>query len=138
MTTSVDQQYPQMLAAMRKHKLDFIQVDYSIDNRGAADEILPLAQEKGIAVLNNVPFGGRGRSVFPRLAGKTLPDFAKEFDATTWAQFMLKYNLSNPAITGIIPGTTTVEYLVDNQLGARGRVPDAALRKRMEEFWSTI
>jgi len=137
-TTSVDAQYPNMLAAMNKYKLDFIQVDYSIDNRGAADQILPLAQEKGIAVLNNVPFGGRGRSVFPRLAGKTLPDFAKEIDATTWAQFMLKYNLSNPAITGIIPGTTTVEYLVDNQLGARGRVPDAALRKRMEEFWSTI
>jgi aryl-alcohol dehydrogenase-like predicted oxidoreductase len=127
-----------MLAAMNKYKLDFIQVDYSIDNRGAAEQILPLAQEKGIAVLNNVPFGGRGRSVFPRLAGKALPDFAKEIDATTWAQFMLKYNLSNPAITGIIPGTTTVEYLVDNQLGARGRVPDAALRKRMEEFWSTI
>ena len=137
-TTSVDAQYPNMLAAMNKYKLDFIQVDYSIDNRGAADQILPLAQEKGIAVLNNVPFGGRGRSVFPRLAGKTLPDFAKEIDATTWAQFMLKYNLSNPAITGIIPGTTTVEYLVDNQLGARGRVPNAALRKRMEEFWSTI
>jgi aryl-alcohol dehydrogenase-like predicted oxidoreductase len=137
-TTSVDAQYPNMLAAMNKYKLDFIQVDYSIDNRGAADQILPLAQEKGIAVLNNVPFGGRGRSVFPRLAGKALPDFAKEIDATTWAQFMLKYNLSNPAITGIIPGTTTVEYLVDNQLGARGRVPDAALRKRMEEFWSTI
>ncbi|HEV7631394.1 MAG TPA: aldo/keto reductase [Steroidobacteraceae bacterium] len=137
-TTSVDAQYPNMLAAMNKYKLDFIQVDYSIDNRGAADQILPLAQEKGIAVLNNVPFGGRGRSVFPRLAGKALPDFAKEIDATTWAQFMLKYNLSNPAITGIIPGTTTLEYLVDNQQGARGRVPDAALRKRMEEFWSTI
>jgi len=137
-TTSVDAQYPNMLAAMNKYKLDFIQVDYSIDNRGAADQILPLAQDKGIAVLNNVPFGGRGRSVFPRLAGKTLPDFAKEFDATTWAQFMLKYNLSNPAITGIIPGTTTLEYLLDNQQGARGRVPDAALRKRMEEFWSTI
>lgn len=137
-TTSVDQQYPQMLAALRKYKLDFIQVDYSIDNRSAADEVLPLAQEKGVAVLNNVPFGGRGRSVFPRLAGKTLPDFAKEIDATTWAQFMLKYNLANPAITAIIPGTTTVEYLLDNQQGARGRLPDAALRKRMEEFWATI
>jgi len=137
-TTSVDAQYPNMLAAMNKYKLDFIQVDYSIDNRSAADQILPLAQEKGIAVINNVPFGGRGRSVFPRLAGKALPDFAKDIDATTWAQFMLKYNLANPAITAIIPGTTTVEYLVDNQQGARGRVPDAAMRKRMEEFWTTI
>ncbi|MEP7312440.1 MAG: aldo/keto reductase [Pseudomonadota bacterium] len=137
-TTSVDSQYPNMLAAMNKYKLDFIQVDYSIDNRGAAEQILPLAQEKGIAVLNNVPFGGRGRSVFPRLAGKSLPDFAKDIDATTWAQFMLKYNLSNPAITAIIPGTTTLEYLLDNQQGARGTVPDASMRKLMEDFWTTI
>lgn len=137
-TTSVDQQYPQMLAAMRKYKLDFIQVDYSIDNRSAADEVLPLAQEKGIAVLNNVPFGGRGRSVFPRLAGKALPAFAADIGVTSWAQFMLKYNFSHPTITAVIPGTTTVEYLLDNQQAARGVLPDAAMRKRMEEAWATI
>ena len=101
-------------------------MDYSIGDRSAADRILPLAQDKGIAVLNNVPFGGRGRSFFPRVAGKAVPDFAKEFDATTWAQFFLKYNLSHPAITAAIPGTTTVAYLEDNQAGGRGRLPDAA------------
>jgi aryl-alcohol dehydrogenase-like predicted oxidoreductase len=137
-TTSMDSQYEQMLATMSKHKLDFIQVDYSIGNRGAEEKILPLAQEKGIAVLINVPFGGRGRSFFPKVADKPLPDFAKEFDATTWAQFFLKYNLSHPTVTACIPGTTTAAYLQDNQQAGRGRLPDAAMRKRMEEYWDAL
>jgi aryl-alcohol dehydrogenase-like predicted oxidoreductase len=137
-TTSVDAQYEQLLAAMNRYPFDFIQVDYSVGNRGAAEKILPLAQEKGLAVLNNVPFGGRGRSFFPKVAGKPLPDFATEIDATTWAQFFLKYNLSHPAITAVIPGTTTVDYLQDNQQGGRGRLPDAALRKKMEAYWDSL
>jgi aryl-alcohol dehydrogenase-like predicted oxidoreductase len=137
-TTSVDNQYEQMLAAMKKYPLDFIQVDYSIGNRDAAELVLPLAKEKGIAVINNVPFGGRGRSFFPKVAGKPVPDFAKEFDATTWAQFFLKYNLANPTVTAIIPGTTTLEFLQDNQAGGRGRLPDAAMVKKMEAFWDAI
>jgi aryl-alcohol dehydrogenase-like predicted oxidoreductase len=137
-TTSQDSQYEQMLAAMNKYPLDFIQVDYAIGNRSADEKILPLARDKGIAVLNNVPFGGRGRSFFPRVAGKPVPDFAKEFDANTWAQFFLKYNLSNPTITAVIPGTTTVAYLQDNQQAGRGRLPDAAMRKRMEEYWDAL
>jgi aryl-alcohol dehydrogenase-like predicted oxidoreductase len=137
-TTSVDQQYPEMIAAMEKQPLDFIQVDYSIDNRGSADRILPMAQDKGIAVICNVPFGGRRGSVFGKLGGKPLPDFAKEFDATTWAQFLLKYILSHPAVTATIPGTTTLAHLQDNQMGARGRLPDGALRKRMEQYWDGL
>jgi aryl-alcohol dehydrogenase-like predicted oxidoreductase len=137
-TTSVDRQYEQMKAALGKYKYDFMQIDYSIGDRSAADGLLPLAQEKGIAVINNTPFGGRGRSYFPRVAGKALPDFAKEFDATTWAQFFLKYNLSHPAITVAIPGTTTLAYLEDNQAGGRGKLPDAAQRRKMEEFWDSL
>jgi aryl-alcohol dehydrogenase-like predicted oxidoreductase len=137
-TTSVDQQYPDMIAAMEKHPLDFIQVDYSIDNRGSAERILPLAQEKGMAVICNVPFGGRRGSVFGKLAGKALPDFAKEFDATTWAQFLLKYIISHPAVTAAIPGTTTLAHLQDNQMGGKGRLPDGALRKRMEQYWDSL
>ncbi len=137
-TTSVDRQYEQMRAAIEKHPLDFIQVDYSIGDRGAADLLLPLARDKGLAVLNNTPFGGRGRSYFPKVAGKPVPDFAKEFDATTWAQFFLKYNLSNPVITAAIPGTTTPAFLQDNQQGGRGRLPDAALRKKMEAYWDAL
>jgi len=137
-STSVDRQYEQMKEALARHKFDFMQIDYSIGDRSAADTLLPMAQEKGIAVINNVPFGGRGRSYFPRVAGKALPDFAKDFDATTWAQFFLKYNLSNPAVTVAIPGTTTMAHLEDNQAAARGRMPDAGQRRKMEEFWDSL
>jgi aryl-alcohol dehydrogenase-like predicted oxidoreductase len=137
-TTSVDRQYEQMKSALARHKFDFMQIDYSIGDRSAAEALLPMAQEKGLAVLNNTPFGGRGRSYFPRVAGKQVPEWAKEFDATTWAQFFLKYNLSHPAITAAIPGTTTLAYLEDNQAAARGRLPSAAERKKMEEFWDSM
>ena len=137
-TTSTDEQYPQVLDAMRKLKLDFIQVDYSIDNRGAGEEILPLAQEKGIAVLINVPLGGRRGNVLSKVADKPLPAWAAEFDATSWAQLLLKYNISHPAVTAVIPGTTKLTHLKDNQLAGRGRLPDEAGRKRIEEFWATV
>lgn len=137
-TTSIERQYEQMRDAVGKHKFDFIQVDYSIGDRGAADALLPMAQDKGLAVLNNTPFGGRGRSYFPRVAGKPVPDWAKEFDATTWAQFFLKYNLSHPVITAAIPGTTTLAYLEDNQQGGHGRLPDAAMRRKMEQYWDSL
>jgi len=137
-TTSVDRQYEQMRTALGKHKFDFMQIDYSIGDRSAAENLLPMAQDKGLAVLNNTPFGGRGRSYFPRVAGKPVPEWAKEFDATTWAQFFLKYNLGHPAITAAIPGTTSMAFLEDNQAGGRGRLPDAAMRKKMEEFWDAM
>lgn len=138
-TTSTDEQYPQMLDAMRKLKLDFIQVDYSIDNRGAEEQILPLAREKGIAVLINVPLGGRRGNVLSKVAGKPLPAWAAtEFDATSWAQLLLKYNIGHPAVTAVIPGTTKLTHLKDNQLAGRGRLPDAAGRKRIEQFWATV
>lgn len=139
MSTSTDNQYDQMVNALNTQKLDFIQVDFSIGNRGSADQILPLAQEKGVGVLINVPFGGRGRSFFPRVAGKAVPEWAAaEFDATTWAQFFLKYIISHPAVTAAIPGTTTMAHLLDNQQGGRGRLPNAAQRKKMEEFWDAM
>jgi aryl-alcohol dehydrogenase-like predicted oxidoreductase len=137
-TTAAPRQHAQFLEVMRTQPLDFVQVDYSIANRAAGQDLLPLAQRRGIAVLNNTPFGGRNASLFPRVAGKPLPDFAAEFGAKTWAQFMLKYNLSHPAITAVIPGTTTVEYLRDNQAAGRGRLPDAALRRRMEQYWDAL
>jgi aryl-alcohol dehydrogenase-like predicted oxidoreductase len=125
-----------MLAAMKKHTLDFIQVDYSIANRAAADEILPLAQERRVGVLVNMPFGGRrGGNLFSQTADRKLPDFAADIDVTTWSQFFLKYVVAHPAVTVAIPGTTRVQHLDDNQQAARGRLPDAALRKRMEQFW---
>lgn len=139
MSTSVDGQYEQMINAINTLKLDFIQVDYSVGNRSAAEKVLPLAQEKGLGVLINVPFGGRGRSFFPRVAGKAVPEWAaQEFDATTWAQFFLKYIVSHPAVTATIPGTTTLAFLEDNLQGGRGRLPTPAQRKKMEEYWDAL
>lgn len=138
-TTSRDDQYPEMLRLMRAQKLDFIQVDYSLGNRGAADEILPLAADRGLAVLINLPFGGRrGGGMFARVAGQALPDWAAEIDARSWGQVFLKYVVSHPAVTCAIPGMTKVSNLEDNLGAAQGRLPDAALRKRMEAFWDAL
>ncbi len=137
-STSTDEQYPQLREAIGKLPLDFIQVDYSIDNRGAATEILPLAQEKGLGVLINVPLGGRRGNLLPKVAQKPLPPWAAEIDVTSWAQLLLKYVISHPAVTAAIPGTTKLSHLQDNQQAARGRLPDAQTRKRIEELWATV
>jgi aryl-alcohol dehydrogenase-like predicted oxidoreductase len=137
-TTSQDGHYEEMLRVMRAHKLDFIQVDYSIGNRSAEDKVLPLAQERGIAVLANVPLGGRRGSLISGLGNKPLPPWAGDIDATSWAQLLLKYVVSHPAITCAIPGTTKLKHAEDNQAAGRGRLPDGAMRKKMEEFWGTV
>jgi len=108
-------------------------VDYSIANREAAETILPLAREHGIAVLVNLPFGRA--SLFREAAGRPLPPWAADIDVTSWAQYFLKYVISHPAVTCAIPGSTSVTHLEDNQAAGRGRLPDAALRRRMEDYW---
>jgi aryl-alcohol dehydrogenase-like predicted oxidoreductase len=106
-TTSRDEQYPEIVRLMRTEPLDFIQVDYSLGNRGAAEQILPLAAERGIAVLINLPFGGRrDGNLFSRVRGQSLPSWAAEFDARSWGQFFLKYVLSHPAVTCAIHAQT--------------------------------
>jgi aryl-alcohol dehydrogenase-like predicted oxidoreductase len=138
-TTSQDSQYEEMLRVMRAHKLDFIQVDYSIANRGAEEKILPLAQERGIGVLVNLPLGGRrGGSLMASMSSKPLPSWAGEIGATSWAQVLLKYVVSHPAVTCAIPGTTKLKHAEDNQAAGRGPLPDAAMRKKMEEYWATV
>ncbi len=139
-STSSDTQYPALLEHMKTHQLDLIQVDYSLGNRGVADELLPLAKDKGIGVMINVPFGGRNRANanFARLATVPLPDWAADFDCKTWPQFFLKYVISHPAVTMAIPGTRRIEHLEDNFGAARGRLPDAATRKRMETFFDGL
>lgn len=135
-TSSSKGQYAALEAAMRAHKLDFVQVDYAIDNRSAAERIIPLAADRGMGVLINLPFG-RSR-VFQRVLGKPLPDWAAEFDATSWAQIFLKYLASNPAVTCVIPGTETIPYATDNNNASRGRLPDAAMRKRIEAYFDAM
>jgi aryl-alcohol dehydrogenase-like predicted oxidoreductase len=131
-TTSFDQQYREFEDTMKAEPLDFIQVDYALDNRNAGQRILPLAADRGMAVMVNLPFG-RSR-LFNAVQGQKLPPWAADFDCASWAQFFLKYIVSHPAVTCAIPGTAKVEYLIDNLGAARGRLPDAAMRRRMESF----
>lgn len=131
-TTSFDKQYGEFEATMKKEALDFIQVDYALDNRDAGKRILPLAADRGIGVMINLPFG-RGR-LFKTVQNKKLPEWAREFDCTSWAQFFLKYIVSHPAVTCAVPGMAKAEYVMDNVGAARGRLPDAAMRRRMENY----
>jgi aryl-alcohol dehydrogenase-like predicted oxidoreductase len=131
-TTTSDSAHSAIMEVMRNEPLDFIGIDYAVDDRSVESDILPLAQERKIAVLVYVPFG-RNR-LWQRVEGKTLPDFAKEIDATTWAQFFIKYVISHPAVTAVTPATSQAKHMIDNIGGGIGKLPDAAMRKRMAEF----
>ena len=132
LTTSFDAQYADFESVMKRETLDFIQVDYALDNRNAGERILPLARDRGMAVMINLPFG-RGR-LFNATKNQALPGWAQEIDCNSWAQFFLKYIVSHEAVTCAIPGMARPEYVVDNLGAARGRLPDAAMRRRMESF----
>lgn len=136
MTTSRESQYGAIAKVLAREKPDFFQVDYSLGNRDAEDVLLPLAREVGAAVLTALPFGRN--SLFRKSANRPLPPFAAEFGAKTWAQFFLKFNLSHPAITAVIPGTDKPEYMLDNLQAGRGPMPDAAMRRRMVAFWESL
>jgi len=131
-TTSFDGQYDEFVATMEREQLDCIQVDYALDNRNAAERILPLARERDLPAMINLPFG-RGR-LFSATEGMALPDWATAIGAESWAQVFLKYIVSHPARPIAIPGTDSVRYVEDNLGAARGSLPDAALRTRMEQF----
>jgi len=124
--------YPQLIEAMENEPLDFIGVDYAIDNRDVEDTILPLAQERKIGVLVYLPFG-RTR-LWSRIGDRPLPEWAAEFDAHSWAQFLLKFVAAHPAVTCITPATSKARNMLDNLGAARGRLPDEAQRRRMVEF----
>ena len=128
-STSNAQQYESLETIMKREKLDFIQIDYAIDNRAAEERILPLAADRGVAVLTNLPFG-RGR-VFQAFGDKPVPDWARELGIASWAQFALKWVVSHPAATSAIPGTAKLTYLRDNLGASRGPLPDAATRAKM-------
>lgn len=136
MSTSSGRQYEAFADVMRREDMDFIQVNYSLASRDAADVILPLAADRGMAVLANVPFG-RGR-LFDAVGERPLPDWAGEFDCESWGQFFLKYIVGHPAVTCVIPGTAKPHYATDNMGAAMGRLPDAAMRAKMEEFFDSL
>lgn len=132
-TTSRVGQHNHMVEYMRAYPLDFVQVDYSIAARDAALNVLPAALERKIAVLANVPFGFG--SVLRQAQLRRLPDWAADLGVSSWSQFLLKYVIAHPAVTCVIPGSTQVAHLEENQRAARGALPDEAMRRKMEELW---
>lgn len=128
-TTTFEGQYESLIRVMRNESLDFIGIDYAVDNREVEDVILPLAMDRGIAVLNYAPFG-RTR-LWARVGDRPVPDYAQEFDARTWGQFFLKFVLGHPAITAVTPATSRPTNMEDNIGGMMGRLPDEAMRRRM-------
>ncbi|AQZ93717.1 aldo/keto reductase [Halopseudomonas phragmitis] len=128
-TTTFAQQYEYLEQVMQREPLDFIGIDYAIDNLTMEQRILPLAQEKGIAVLVYAPFG-RTR-LWDRVRGHEVPDWASEFNAHSWAQFFLKFVLAHPAVTCATPATSRPHHMIDNMGAALGALPDADMRQRM-------
>jgi aryl-alcohol dehydrogenase-like predicted oxidoreductase len=128
-TSTNKQQYEALEGIMSSEPLDFIGIDYAIDNRSIEERILPLAADRGIATMIYMPFG-RTR-LWNRVAGRDLPPWAHEFDAHTWAQFFLKFVAADPRVTVITPATSRAANMTDNLGAAVGRLPDAAMRRRM-------
>jgi aryl-alcohol dehydrogenase-like predicted oxidoreductase len=135
-TTTSEEQYAALAQVMREHPIDFIGIDYAIDNRVAEERILPLAQDEGIAVMVYLPFGRR--RMWERIGDRPLPEWAHEFDAHTWAQFLLKFVVSHPAVTVAAPGTGDPGHMLDNLGGGRGRVPTEEHRRRMIELVDSL
>ena len=121
---------------MRNQKFDFLQINYSLMEPEAEERVLPLAQERGIAVIANRPLGAG--DLFGKVRSKPLPDWAAEFDCRSWAQFFLKWIVANPAITCAIPATDKPSHLEDNMQGGMGRLPDEKTRRRMAELFASL
>ena len=134
-TTSRTDQFAEMERLMERYPLDFIQLNYSVAGREAEKRLLPLAQERKIGVMVNLPFH-RGR-LFEAVKDKTLPEWSSEFDCSSWAQFFLKYVVSHPAVTCAIPGMTKAKHAEDNMGACYGRLPDETQRKRMAAMFKT-
>lgn len=135
-TSARDKQYEEMEEVMRHERLDFIQIDYALGNRSAAERLLPLAADRGMAILANLPFGG-GKQ-FEVVRGRPLPPFAAELGCRSWAQLFLKYVLSHPAVTCVLAGTTQAAHVIDNLGAGNGPLPDAAMRRSLERLYDAM
>ncbi|ESZ21658.1 aldo/keto reductase [Mesorhizobium sp. L48C026A00] len=131
-TTSEGRRHDLFEQIMRAHPLDFVQLTYNVVDREAEERLLPLAAERGMGVIINRPF--RQGALTRQLQGETLPDWAAGIGAATWAQFILKFIVSHPAVTVAIPATTRVDHVRENLLAATGPLPDTAMRERMAAY----
>jgi aryl-alcohol dehydrogenase-like predicted oxidoreductase len=122
-----------LAAIIKSEPLDFVQFGYSLNVRAAEGQLLPLAAERGVAVIVNQPFDSG--ALFGKVRGRTLPPWAAELDCTSWGQVFLKYILSHPAVTCVIPGTAKPEHARDNVAAGEGRLPDAGERQRIAAYW---
>lgn len=125
-----------LMSIMQSERIDFVQLPYSLAVRDAEARLLPLAVERGIAVIPNRPFDGA--NMFQRVKGKPLPDFAAEIDATSFGQIFLKYLLGHPAITCVIPGTSKAQNMRDNVAAGYGRLPDDDMRRHIAKWWQSL
>lgn len=128
--------FDDLMAIMRTEKIDFVQLPYSLAVRAAESKLLPLAQEKGIAVIPNRPFDGA--NMFAKVKGRPLPDWAAEIDAKSPGQIFLKYLIGHPAITCVIPGTAKPSHMRDNVAAGFGHMPDAVFRQRMAKWYDGV
>lgn len=128
--------YAEVERWLRTGNYDFLQINYSLGERESAERLLPLAQEKKVAVIANRPFGEG--ALFSRVRGKALPEWAREIGAATWAQFFLKWIISHPAITCAIPGTGKPGHMLDNLAAGTGALPDAAMRAKMSAYFDAL
>ena len=135
-TTSHGRRHKQLIDIMRNQKLDFVQFTYNVLDREAEQVLLPLAVDKGIAVIINRPFQRGG--LFDYVGRRPLPDWARDIDCENWAQFFLKFIISHPAVTCAIPATSRVDHLQENMGAAYGRLPDAAMRNRMVKYIKSL
>jgi aryl-alcohol dehydrogenase-like predicted oxidoreductase len=128
--------FPAVEAVVKREKRDFVELNYSIGDREIEQRLLPACADAGSAVLTALPFGRS--SVFRAVRGKQVPDWAKEFDAASWGQFFLKFLLGHQTVTAVIPGTTKADHMDDNLAAGRGRLPDAAQRKKMVQLFDEL
>ena len=123
------QAHAELEAVLREEQFDFVQFNYSMGTRAAEERLLPLCQERGIAVLINRPF--EDGALFTAVGSRKLPGYAREIGCTSWAQFFLKFIVSHPTVTAVIPATSRVNHMLDNLRAGTGPMPDAAMRERM-------
>jgi diketogulonate reductase-like aldo/keto reductase len=135
-TTSHGRSHSDLMQIMRTEELDFVQFTYNIGNRTVEKSLLPLAADRGIATLINRPYQ-RG-ALFRSVKGNALPEWVKEFDCDSWGQFFLKFVVSHPAVTCVIPATSKVHHMADNMAANFGKLPSPSMRERMLEYFERL